>query len=456
MKMAGALPISIIFYFGCSFILIAQQFQVNIDALVYFFIPLYFMQAYTKAKNGMFLSTVCWVGIVFFAAIPYFVYDPYYNYFAGNWYRNPETISQAWFFIFAFAFITEILDSIFLGKSDRSPSFVYSLYASESELKRISIVTNILFCISVACYLYVSYLYGNLFSLFNLFDYSKLRSDVEISVPTYITFPTKLFLPVAVLSFYLIKYKRRPFYYSCLLLISFLAMMGTGTRQNVVSFLMAIYLINVGMISPLKSWKSYSHANGIKIFLFLILLAVSMRYLRAGDKVDEFILSQALYYDTFDSLCFVIDRVKLEGHEFLYTFYSLIVNWIPRSLWDDKPVNFGRLVALWIWGDGLDTGASYAPLIIGEALVNAGAFGVVLFGYIFIRVYSLSWLNIYSTKNAFKKISNIIFFTSSIIVFRGEFVGAVVDAFFKFAFPLMVYTLLFRTTKYLKLSSRIM
>jgi len=91
-------------------------------------------------------------------------------------------------------------------------------------------------------------------------------------------------------------------------------------------------------------------------------------------------------FHTFDSLVYAVrDTPKVMDFQYGQTILPLIIVWIPRQLWVDKPtVGFGKIFAESYYVDYFSgTGTSASVGIIGEGYINFHVFGVLLFPFIF-------------------------------------------------------------------------
>lgn len=394
-----------------------------------------------------FLGIMLSVAFVAFFYIPFTTYDPlFHRPFPG--YIRDELLAS--FCIFICGVFFSVLSPSFVRRK-----VVFSLGDFHPDsfrlLKKLS-----LFCffIAVLNYIYYSISSGSFFSLFNLFDYRASREGGAVSGGALVGFGLKLFAPAAAFAIFYLIFKssktseRISLWF--VIVFSVLFTLATGTRQNIVSILMFSFFslmlrflfvsdFNTGRTAFRKYPVSYIAAPIVAIFV----LASAMRFFRGGGEASLEVISLILYYDTFDSMVFVVGHTFDKGFEYFYSIKSLMVNYIPRGLWEDKPVNFGRLVAMWAWGDGLDTGASYGPLFTGEFYANGGVtmlfFSSIFLFFIFTRAQNL----IFRLRSDPVFCSSfLLFVTSFAIVFRGEFVGAFVDACFKLVIPIFLYFLL--------------
>ncbi len=96
---------------------------------------------------------------------------------------------------------------------------------------------------------------------------------------------------------------------------------------------------------------------------------------------NETDLMMSDYYKAYESFGNTIDFLPI-----YYTASAVILNPIPRFMWQEKPVGVGRILAVTRNGQKdyttkelLEIPSSFAIGICGEGWVNGGIFGVVLY-----------------------------------------------------------------------------
>lgn len=86
-----------------------------------------------------------------------------------------------------------------------------------------------------------------------------------------------------------------------------------------------------------------------------------------------------------DSLTLVIrDTPDVMDYQFGKTILPLLIAWIPRQLWEEKPtISFGKLFAETYMGEFFaGTGTSASPTLLGEAYLNLHFPGVLLVAFL--------------------------------------------------------------------------
>ncbi|MAX70206.1 MAG: polysaccharide polymerase [Flavobacteriaceae bacterium] len=127
-----------------------------------------------------------------------------------------------------------------------------------------------------------------------------------------------------------------------------------------------------------------------------------------------------LNYDAYSNISATIEYVSMNGFSYGYQLLSGLLFFVPRSIWESKPISTGELIGDFIIDEyGFNFNNLSNPLV-SEGYVNFGIFGVILLSLVlsFIVVRFLIWLN---SRDQLKK--NIAFYFSIHMLFllRGDF-----------------------------------
>lgn len=133
------------------------------------------------------------------------------------------------------------------------------------------------------------------------------------------------------------------------------------------------------------------------------------KFSKGGSIPDEVAFSLKHYGD---------DLEFLGGH----TYYSILLNPIPRVFWTDKPVGFGRILA-WDQGYHHATNVSLAAGIAGEGYAGFGWSGVIILSLV-MGMYSgfmakVAW-RCFQYRNFIVLVIGLLFFSASIGIVRGD------------------------------------
>jgi len=169
-----------------------------------------------------------------------------------------------------------------------------------------------------------------------------------------------------------------------ILILIFLLSTVEGSTGALIGLLVPIVVFFV--LDRLKNRKLLQ-LNWI-VFAAVILLAVVVSYTavvrikRSGS--DE--LSSLVYGRTFDALensIRITETYEPGEHLGLNIIVYPAVNFVPRSLWPEKPIGLGRRIMFDIYGAPSYTSVSFAPGLLGEFYADFGYFGILVFGSLF-------------------------------------------------------------------------
>lgn len=138
-----------------------------------------------------------------------------------------------------------------------------------------------------------------------------------------------------------------------------------------------------------------------------------------------------------------------------HTFFSILVNPIPRLVWNDKPIGFGKIMALHsfgLWNPEPKhmnmTASSFSAGISGEGYSNFGLTGVIIFSAVFGAISGifakLSKKLIYSN-SAISIIVGLLFLKGSFSFVR----GAMLDNLFHTLYPVLMIIIIAKLFKFL-------
>jgi oligosaccharide repeat unit polymerase len=116
-------------------------------------------------------------------------------------------------------------------------------------------------------------------------------------------------------------------------------------------------------------------------------------------------------FSGIEALVYIVrDTPRVMDYQLGRTYLNVLVSWVPRELWRDKPIlGFGQIFTPLYLGHVFEPGGTtYAPTIFGEAYVNFHVFGIILVGicggiflrafyeYLIVRNHNLSGAVIYA------------------------------------------------------------
>jgi len=98
-------------------------------------------------------------------------------------------------------------------------------------------------------------------------------------------------------------------------------------------------------------------------------------------------------FSGIEGLVFIVGHTpQVMNYQFGRTYLNVLVSWVPRQIWPEKPVlGFGQIFTpIYLGHVFRPGGTTYAPTIFGEAYVNfhvAGIILVAILGGIFLRAF---------------------------------------------------------------------
>ncbi len=137
-----------------------------------------------------------------------------------------------------------------------------------------------------------------------------------------------------------------------------------------------------------------------------------------GEGVGE--VFNTIHYDAFINIAATIDYVKYEGFSYDYQFLSAFLFFIPRKIWEEKPISTGQLVGEHLIDNYDFTYSNLSNPMVSEGYINFGVFGVILLAIAlaFTVVYLLTWLQ---SNDLMKKMMAFYFAIHLLFFLRGDF-----------------------------------
>ena len=249
----------------------------------------------------------------------------------------------------------------------------------------------------------------------------------------------------AVLLFYMfVRYKK--FHY----LLWFLVLVGMsfteGTRRVYITLFLTCFTIVYAYIVERKGKISGKYK--VLVLLSFIGIFFYMNFLRSdldiegseegaviNNTINYMMQLQAL--DTYDNTAFVLSKFP-KKYDYYYgeTYFALFVQFMPRTLWQGKPVGLGGPLGLMrVSGKGNFTkeiwikygrGISLSPGFVGEAYANFGIPGILIMSILFGLVTKFFDVNVDCMQVASNPIqmANASWYGSFFLLLRGDMVAA--------------------------------
>lgn len=333
------------------------------------------------------------------------------------------------------------------------------------------------------CYVIIDLTVNSL--IYGSFERALLRfysaDMLDFSYATYRNYLSVLFLlmgsGVFIFHFFgIIHHQKSKLLFICVVLLMLVAI-PRGARgavmQPVLMYVAAeIFAKRFYNISLKGCLTKYAILAGVSIILFLFLTSVRSTQFETFTSLIEESKNLSLQDSSKDyseregevmihDAKLVFDRFGSDV-EFLpvtYTAYSILVSWIPRSFYPEKPVSFGCMIhALKENSDLRKIGTrpyelyypgsiDWASGLAGEGWANGGWSGVVLYAAImglFAGICSKLFFLLIVSPNYLNVIFAIQFFNMSMCFIRGSLQSQITPAIYMFILTLIIVKILFR------------
>lgn len=111
------------------------------------------------------------------------------------------------------------------------------------------------------------------------------------------------------------------------------------------------------------------------------------------------IVSAGVHNDTFDNMIALMEMVPAEmGYQYGTFYLRVIMNFIPRAIWSEKPVSTeGGVIRRWVIPDG---SGGLPPGDMGSFYINAGIPGIVIGAIIYGVLLKLTYWTLYQNRNS--------------------------------------------------------
>lgn len=290
----------------------------------------------------------------------------------------------------------------------------------------------------------------NYFSYLYLYDFEFLRmflrmyaNPVELtgSVDRFLVVSNGVLIKLFIGGLFLARYFEltcgRKGLSSAAVILLWLILIPYGTRGNVIlsiiSFFLGDLVYSIRYSAPLRiGHKLFYAALGILIF-FLLSIFRNVDFAAEGISADLLAPSIEQRLDRYsgrtmnDHVYMALedygDRLEYMG---AYTFWGILSNPIPRSVWGEKPIGIGKVLAI-NDGGSMDDNVSYAAGYMGEGWVAFGLPGSLFFSLLFgfltgvFSVFALKF--IFSSDPRYMFLGGL-FLNASILFVRGDMLSA--------------------------------
>lgn len=263
----------------------------------------------------------------------------------------------------------------------------YSIYSLNNRQKLI-LYNYIIFIIALIADFYNSYI--NMGTIFGRITTN--YSSVSLGSLSLLLYLYPIFLTNTVYIF--LKYKIGFINRFLLINMSILVIimqLFSGTRSFLFGFAIAsMYLYKYKFNRTTYNMKVNKLKQKLKNLKFLVLLiliytinVILQLYRQNKDLLNlfsKFKIADFMWkYDTIETYLIIVRQFpNIEPYKYFYSIKNLLVWIIPRSMYDDKSIAFGKYLAYLIWPSFDNVPSAYAGITIGEFYANFGVLGMMI------------------------------------------------------------------------------
>ncbi len=165
---------------------------------------------------------------------------------------------------------------------------------------------------------------------------------------------------------------------------------------------------------PLSAMFTHTEANFEEILENPLVFFEEMK---GGGIASAF---NTLNYDAFSNIMATMDRVHYHGFEYGNQLLSAFLFFVPRGLWEDKPISTGELVGNHLIDRYEFTYSNLSNPLVSEGYINFGIIGVVIAAFVLalVLIRFLGWLH---SKDMLKRLMAFYLAIHLIFLLRGDF-----------------------------------
>ena len=284
-------------------------------------------------------------------------------------------------------------------------------------------IVTILFLLS----LYVVFMWDFLY-LYALTKYGKVN-DYELNfIDSLVTFKLVGLVPLAALATFSLRNAGiKSIIIAMLITLLILAFKNPYfERRNAIG---PVYLTIFAMLFPSLITSKYKF---YVLLIIVMVLAFPIASILTHGSVQEDVVDTVraevvghynnMHYDAAAESVAILDYVETNGFSFGTQLMGTIFFFVPRSLWDEKPISTGMLIGDYLmsnysmWFNNLS-----APLPM-EGYIDFGVFGVIFYAILLSMV--IAYLEYLSTKDRYWLYFNVYFSFSIFFLMRGALLPA--------------------------------
>ena len=127
-----------------------------------------------------------------------------------------------------------------------------------------------------------------------------------------------------------------------------------------------------------------------------------------------------LHYDAFANIMATVEYVTQKGYAYGYQLLSGLLFFIPRSIWETKPLSTGQVVGDYLISEHNFQFNNLSNPLVSEGYINFGIIGILIMAIIlsYFIVKLLNWLN---STDSLKEIIAFYFAIHLMFLLRGDF-----------------------------------
>lgn len=334
-------------------------------------------------------SQIFYIFTLFFLGIaPLIQYVEGVTLWGGRPFSDADYVKTNLLVIIALVIYKHIYTRVLKYKYEISLLSSYSI-VSNFKIKGKSVSTNRLVIISIISSIYIYLIYGgDIVTL--LLRGAYVESDVAMAGGLTYLLNSFFIRPIPAVCFLLFKYYHKKNYVAEILLL--LLMLLTNAPTGMPRFAVAAFYIPLAFIYAPMLKKQYNFA----LFMFVAVLIIFpfLNLFRLDDPEFSLATSFSMMLEGhFDSYQMFMRVVSTNHITYGYQLLGVILFFVPRSIWPNKPIGSGYLIAHenGYWHDNL------AMNYFGEGYINFGIIGVIIFSivlaYVNARVDRKYWIS---------------------------------------------------------------
>lgn len=386
-----------------------------------------------------------------------------------NYFVTKSAIYIGLLMYYIFGMIMSYNVSLIYSDSTLRPFFIISIltfimvYVTVYEINLITIKEKIYNYVNIKIIYYIA-LFGLFVPIFinfylNTLSFGSIKNALFMSyalktfdTSNYILYMYHLIIPSYLIVYsigkiYKYKTKLHHFLLASGFVLTFLVMILTKSRGNILEFILSVLIAGI-LLNEKQHIKSLTMK--IKIlsitfatFILIILVGLVRNYNLNSDKVT---LNKSAFeknllgsFDAMDVYYYILESMPSE-HVFLYgrSFLSTFISFIPRSMWESKPVSFGNEIMIYKYG-AIIPNYAVAPSYIGEWYGNFGFIGILIGATVLGVITKLIDSKKYSKQDVFWIVYIIISLFYFWRLMRGDFQSSTIPYLIKSIYILLLF-----------------